>query len=502
MKLRLFTKLFLAMLLSLAIPLGAMMASVHWSFRQGFSDYLHQVELERLAKLIELLGQAYREHGTWNFLKDKRRLWINLVRQGLAEKPGETLSEADESFRGRPPPQFGYGPPPPAMLPPGAPPRRPGHPPPRPPDPLFLGVRLRLLDGEHKPVILPPPAFSPNKRDQQPLSMLPIVVDNVTVGFVGLERSGIVSDRLALAFVGQQSRSNLLILVLALTAAALASLILARQIIRPLRRIAAGTKTLASGHYDVSIPVTGDELGDLARDFNLLALTLKRNEQARRRWIADISHELRTPLAVLRGEIEALHDGVRSQSPERIASLHGEVLSLSKLVDDLYELSLSDLGALNYRRETVDLAEVLTQAVDSFRSRFESKHIHLNSRIEKPIAVHADRQRLAQLFTNLLENSYRYTDPGGRCEIDMEISADVVAVTIEDSAPGVPANTLGKLFDRLFRVDRSRSREHGGAGLGLAICKNIAEAHSGRISARSSRWGGLCVRIELPRRMN
>jgi two-component system sensor histidine kinase BaeS len=290
-----------------------------------------------------------------------------------------------------------------------------------------------------------------------------------------------------------------MILLLALAAASLASLILARQIVQPLRRIARGTKALVSGRYDLTLPVGGDELGDLAQDFNLLARTLQRNEDARRHWIADISHELRTPLAVLRGEIEALQDGLRPLAPAGIASLHTEVLSLSKLVDDLFELSLSDLGALNYRRDRMDLAMTVVDAVESFRTRFEGKDIRLNSDIAGEVTIYGDRRRLGQLFGNLLENSYRHTDEGGRCEIRLETSANAVVATIEDSAPGVPPSDLDKLFERLFRVDSSRSREHGGAGLGLAICKNIVEAHNGAISASASNLGGLRLRIEFPR---
>lgn len=492
MKIRLFTRLFLAIFLSLLIPLGAMMASIQWNFRQGFSNYLHEVQLERLGRLAGALGPFYQKHGGWEILRGNRRAWGNLLRQSRGEKIEDVSGpEPLDDFKPPwppPPPDAGFGPPPR----PG-PPRSGGH--------LSPGLHVRLLDTELRIVVGHSPRPAAQGESPRPSSRLPIKVDGNTVGWLELERDNFITDRLALAFLAQQSRINLLILGLALAAAAIAALVLARQLLRPLRRIAAGTRCLASGDFTATIPVTPDELGDLARDFNLLAATLQRNEQARRHWIADISHELRTPLTVLRGEIEALLDGIRQPTPERIASLHGEVLALGKVVEDLYELSLSDLGALSYRREILDLSEVLSEALDTYRPRFEDKSIALEQHLAQPLPLLGDRQRLMQLFTNLLENSYRHTDAGGHCRIRLSATEDRVTLALEDSPPEVPKEALEHLFERLYRVDASRSREHGGAGLGLAICRNIVEAHHGVIEAETSGLGGLLIRVQLPRRL-
>src|SRR4030042_6659466 len=146
-----------------------------------------------------------------------------------------------------------------------------------------------------------------------------------------------------------------------------------------------------------------------------MALSLDKNEKARRQWVADISHELRTPLAVLRGEIEALLDGIRTTTPEAIRSLHAEALRLHRLVDDLYQLALSDLGTLTYHKEDLDLAEVLRNSMEPYPAEFTRKHIKLSADIssESEITVFADRERLQQLFTNLIDNSLKYTDAGG-----------------------------------------------------------------------------------------
>lgn len=503
MKLRIFTRLFIAMLLGVTVPLAVMMASVHWTFRQGFEDYLHRVELKRLEQLTGFLADQYRTAGNWDFLKHDHHRWFDLLRRGLHDRSSRSESDPVPEPQGPPPdaafadaPPFHPGPP---DDPDARPPRRPRHGPPPPPDPLLLGLRLRLLDADRHPVTRPPPPPRSDGPPPGPESLLPISVDGATVGWLGVRRNTLLTDRMALAFVDSQSRSNALILLFALLLALLVAWILARQLIRPVRRIATGVRRLASGDYTVAVAAGSDELGDLARDFNLLGRTLQRNEEVRRDWIADISHELRTPLTVLRGEIEAMQDGVRPLSVEGVASLHAEVLSLGKLVDDLYELSLSDLGALDYRREPVSLAEIVVSAVETHRHRFEDKGVALTLGPMRPAVVYGDRRRLGQLLGNLLENSVRYTDAGGRCEVGLEATATTSVVTIDDSAPGVPVELHDRLFERLYRVEGARTREHGGAGLGLAICRNIVEAHGGRIAALASPLGGLRIRMELPR---
>jgi two-component system sensor histidine kinase BaeS len=505
MKLRIGTKLFVAMLLSLVIPLGAMMVSVHWSFREGFSDYLHQVDLERLGKLVTRLSTAYQVHGSWRFLKEDPLVWRDLLFETIEEQGraprgpasgAHNVAGANRMPDDRIPPP--YGPPLPHLRPPGMPPPFGLGPPPHVRDPLQLGLRVRLLGADRHEVVSPLAPFSVESRSFRQASFLPVTVGETPVGWLQVSRNTIISDRLALAFVQQQVRSNLLILLLALVAASIASALFARQIVRPLRRIAAGTKMLSSGRFDVSLPGGTDELGDLARDFNLLALSLKRNEQARRQWVADVSHELRTPVAVLRGEIEALQDGVRRPTAERIESLHEEILSLSKLVDDLYDLSLSDLGTLSYQRESLDVSALLARSVESYRGRLASHGIETATETPGPVWIFGDPQRLTQLFGNLLENTFRYTNPNGCCRVSLECVAENAVIRFDDSAPCVPVTSLGRLFERLYRVEGSRSREYGGAGLGLAICRNIVEAHGGQISAVESDLGGLCILIELP----
>ena len=274
---------------------------------------------------------------------------------------------------------------------------------------------------------------------------------------------------------------------------------LARVFLQPLKRVAAATHRLAAGSYDTRVAVgSRDELGRLAEDFNRLAESLERNETLRRRFMADVSHELRTPLTVLSGELEALEDGVRPLSRESLASLRGEVNALAKLVNDLNQLALADVGALAYRKETVDIAPLVQQAIESHRERVAERGLALEASLDQGALVFADADRLQQMFRNLLENAARYTDRGGRVRVALRRADGQVAIEFDDTAPGVPSEALPHLFERFYRVEGSRSRADGGTGLGLSICRSIAAAHGGDIAASASPLGGLRVSVTLP----
>jgi two-component system sensor histidine kinase BaeS len=169
-------------------------------------------------------------------------------------------------------------------------------------------------------------------------------------------------------------------------------------------------------------------------------------------------------------------------------------------VDDLYQLSLFDIGALSYRKTELDLRALLADAVASFRAEFDQKGISLDAKLtcNGDCSVFADPGRLHQLFDNLLDNALKYTDPGGELSVRLACQGKLATLEFADSTPGVAPQDLEKLFDRLYRVENSRNRALGGAGLGLAICKNIVEAHEGTIRALPSPKGGILISIELP----
>lgn len=287
-----------------------------------------------------------------------------------------------------------------------------------------------------------------------------------------------------------------------LVIATIVATLLARRISQPLTTLAQKAHALASGDYSQTIPVTSqDEIGQLCNSFNQLSEALAANQQSRALWVADISHEMRTPLSVLKVQVEAMQDGIRPANSENLALLYDKILGLSNLIDDLFELSLSDVGALSYHKQTISLAALVKTCVEHFQVKAQAAGLTLKDNIDvtQEYSIVADRERLQQLFSNLLENSIRYTDVGGEIQVGISTSDTKIFITIDDSAPGVAPEQYDKIFERLFRLENSRSRATGGAGLGLAICKNIVNAHQGKITAVSSALGGLQICIELPK---
>ncbi len=467
MKVSITYQLFLSILAATSLGILSLFLIMRWNIDRGFYQYLKTLDQSRLEQMANSLEESYTEHGNWNFLRDNPRFWMGRLQNARPDDAAGTSNKIEDDKEMRSLPQ--------------GPGRRSRWP--------FI-----VLDADRKPVL--------GKTEKtEGVDISPITHNGTTVGYIGLLPPKQFLNPHQLQFLRQQKAALILAAGGMVLAVMIFSFPLAKRMVRPIRAMTAATGDLASGKYSVRVPVGSvDELGQLARDFNTMALTLEQNEQARRQWVADISHELRTPVAVLRGELEALLDGIRTITPEAIQSLHAEALRLNRLVDDLYQLSLSDIGALTYWKEDLDLVEVLRDSLESYRTELGRKGIKVTADLPRgqAISVFADRERLNQLFANLFENSLRYTDAEGGLTVSLERSEDQVAIEFQDSAPGVPEEELDRLFERLYRVDGSRSRTSGGAGLGLAICRNIVEAHEGTISAHSSSLGGVLIRITFP----
>ena len=468
-------RLFFAFLATACCVVISMFIVTRVSFERGVFRYVNRVEKEWLVILARVLEEKYAAHG-WAFLKHSPNSWLDLVESSMPEPPHRNSDRriAEAGFDKEQGEAF-------------------SPPPPMPEGRHSFKLRVLLLDNKRQLL------FGPAEPWAESPVFLTLKKEEEIVGYLGLIPPRILADLRVKQFAAEQNRSLLIIALSIAAGAALLSIPLAGRLVRRITALATATTKLASGQYDVRVPVeSGDELGRLARDFNLLAGTLEKNEQLRRRWVADVSHELRTPLAVLRGEVEAVQDGVRPLTPATMDTLHGEILHLSRLVDDLYELALADIGALTYRKKNLDLAVLVGQAVQSYREEF---HVHglvlLYTAPTDPVPFFGDTERLRQLLNNLLQNSLRYTDPGGKLCIAFDEDSEKCRLRFADSAPGVPPADLPHLFERLYRVEGSRNRAHGGAGLGLALCKSIAEAHGGSISAAASSLGGLEITITL-----
>ncbi len=351
-----------------------------------------------------------------------------------------------------------------------------------------------LMDAKHQPIVGIP---GPDDRRQ----MVAVEVDGQIVGWLGLHQHEPFKSGPPAALLERQARQLYLLGGVVIGLTAFIAFMFSRHLLRPIRRLTLGTRELANRNFTIRIkPATKDELGQLAANFNAMAHTLENFEIMRRQWLTDISHELRTPLAVLRGELEALQDGVRHPTPDNLASLHAEVLRINRLVEDLHLLSMADSDRLFLNKQLICPCSVLETIAESYRTRFTQRRIKLGLMLSgvKGICIKADANRLGQVFTNILENACKYMRSPGTLKISGETGDHFLTLYFQDSGPGVPKDALPRLFDRLYRVDASRNRNSGGSGLGLAICRHIIENHSGRIWAQISPSGGLAIGISLP----
>jgi two-component system sensor histidine kinase BaeS len=410
-----------------------------WSFDRGFVDYVNRADEARLQPFIETLAEGHAREGGWKWVAEDRRRWFELIRETVGLPP------------------------------------------------VTIDPRLMLFDVDGSQLV--------GRADNVKKAVLrPIEWQAKTVGYLGYVPRPEALESIERLYLQRQHYAFAAIGLGMLAAALLLGAGLSGWLSRRIRNLADATGSLIQGNYDVRLRPEGqDELARLARDFNTLAETLAAARRARRKWIADIAHELRTPLSILRGEIEALQDGVRPLDRDAVNSLAGEAARLARLIEDLHTLSLSDLGALSYHKEPVDLAEVIEDVVQSQRSMLEEKKLRISLEL-KPLVVSGDAERLAQVFANLLQNSLRYTDSPGRIAVSVLDNS----VIWEDTSPGVPDEDLPRLKEHLYRVEGSRSRAGGGSGLGLAIADAIVQAHGGTLTAAASRLGGLRIELRFP----
>jgi len=281
------------------------------------------------------------------------------------------------------------------------------------------------------------------------------------------------------------------ILVVAALAAFLAAVAVstftARRIVGPLQVMMKASQRIAAGDYHERVQVPSqDELGALARAFNQMAKTLERTEQRRMELIGDVAHELRTPLGSIKGTMEGLVDGVLTAEPATFLLVQREVSRLQRLVHDLEELSRAEAGQVPLNLRAAAPADLVRAAADRLQPQFEDKSVRLHVDLPADLPqVRADPSRIIQVLLNLLGNALQYTPSGGQVTVRAWRDSREVVVAVQDTGIGIPAEHLPHIFERFYRVDKSRSRPGGGSGIGLTIAKHLVEAHGGRIWATS-----------------
>jgi signal transduction histidine kinase len=301
-------------------------------------------------------------------------------------------------------------------------------------------------------------------------------------------------------FTDSVNNSLLIAILVAGVLALLLALLLSHSILSPVSALTRAAQKMENGDLSQRVRVRTDgELGELAQAFNAMADGLQRQELLRRNMVSDVAHELRTPLSNVRGYLEALRDGVVEPTPELIGSLHEEALSLNRLVDDLQELALAEAGQLHLEIQPVAVLPAVEKALLAVRAQARARQISL--RIDIPAglpSILADRDRFHQVLCNLLDNALTHTPAGGKISVQAAQAGPAVEFSIQDTGEGIAAEHLPLIFERFYRVDKSRTRSTGGAGLGLAIVRQLIEAQGGQVSAHSTLGEGTTILFTIP----
>jgi signal transduction histidine kinase len=299
--------------------------------------------------------------------------------------------------------------------------------------------------------------------------------------------------------------ANIVEILLATVIAFVLTLGLSVFITRPIARIvtamAATAARLKAGSYTARLPDNGaiEELAMLASTINGMADTIQHTEATRQRMLTDLAHEMRTPLATVDGFLEAIQDGVESADETTISILRGQIHKLTRLADDVKAISAADEGRLHLRIRPASLNEIVQDAVDAMRPAYTAKDVTLRVNPAPPTIVSADRHRIGQVVTNLLNNALRHTPPSGQVTIDLAATGGTAALTVNDTGEGIPAEHLPHVFERFYRAHPDSDRRNQGSGVGLTISRSIITAHAGTISLDSPGPGqGTVVRVTLP----
>ena len=495
-------KVLLLLLLMTIMMIVGMALNMQYGFKQGFFNYRKSVDDQFNKSLVNTVETYFQENANWDKLDNNTKLWHELLNLSSIEPqrlkrsgpPPRRLNKPNDNHskgrnhkrhpRRHNPNEFGQG-----RKTNNGPRGQEGEP-----------FRLRILPpivllNRQKQFIV----GMPNMKESD-MTYHEIKFNNNVVGYIGIEINNHEFRKQDELFVKNIKSMLIKIGLIMVVLAIFIAFPVARYFTLLINKITDATQKMASGDYTTRIvSERKDELGVLANNFNLLAQSLESSAVSQKTMIADIAHELRTPISVIVGEIEAIQDGIHEADAQALSLLHSQISSLKNLVSDLHDLSESDKGSLKYKMQQIDIVALVKQNYQNYQLKFEQKNIKFNLQsTNKPCIIIGDINRLNQLFNNLLNNTAAYTDEGGKVEISVKCQTFNVQISINDSSPGISNEQLSKIFERLYRVEKSRNKNSGGSGLGLAICKEIINAHNGTISAKHSNFGGVEMIINLP----
>ncbi|TDR23708.1 ATP-binding protein [Marinicella litoralis] len=486
------SKVVLLFLTITVVVVLSMSMLMKFGFNQEFTKYKKSLAKELNDRMVNSLEAYYEDQQSWSDLVDDPRKWhelvYNSVTDGLlkerAARHPSKRKEKDPSHRRQEPHQ-------------GPPPRRPED-----------SGKNHKIKSEFRQVL---PSYSlfdvqqekiigPAKWHQPSAEKIKIKNQGQTVGYLVYEKSSLAGHKQDKKFNQTIWMVLLMVTGVMLLVALLFTIPVSNYLIHPIRLLNQATQKAAAGDYSARTSIArNDELGQLGQNFNVLTDTLRSNAEVHQKMMADISHELRTPVAVLLAEIEAIQDGIHHADAKNLNLLHHQTSALKHLINDLHQLSLTELGSMQYKMQSIDINALLQGVVQAMSLAAEKKQLNIKSQWSAAAPkVMGDTNRLEQMFTNLMTNSISYTDAGGDIEITTEAVPGGTLIQIQDSAPGLLAHEMGQMFDRLYRKESSRNKKLGGSGLGLAITKNIVEAHHGEMTAEPSELGGVKITVKLP----
>lgn len=427
----------------------------------NFEEYIRQVDYERIQFWQEFLAEYYRYNGSWDNVEillidnsmigngmRRGNIWSNdliparnmvNLQVVIADKQGIVIAAPDNYFIGKDV----------ANVP---------------------GVREELfLEGEKIGEL--------------------VFLKEKNAGFISMEQQ----------FINSMRSSLILGSIITAIIAVIIGFIFSNRITKPLAGLMTGIRRLSAGDTTYRVKVkTKDEFQQLANAFNDMSQKIEENEKIRKGLVADVAHELRTPLSVLRGRLELIQEGTIEGNQEEIIRLNDEVLRLTRLVNDLQQLTLAEAGKLTLYKKEVNLKELVNRVIDNFNWLAEEKGIDIVLDSDNDVKVDIDYDRVTQVIINILGNSLRHTPDNGKVRIDVTMNNKDAIIKIKDNGPGIDEEHLPYIFERFYRTDASRSRDQGGTGLGLAIAKGYIESHKGNIAVESKKGEGTTFIISLP----
>ena len=456
------TKLFLSTLIIAIITLTFSMLSVNFVFKQQFTDYLTQADETTIEQLPSRLSALYQTKGTWDptsLDEVSHSLPIDAV-VTLTDPKGKLIATLNNPMEEM---MHGQG---------------------------GMGMGMGMGMSTYSTTSWKTKTFTVSG----PLGTL-------ATAEVRYPATAQILNPQDVLFQSAVFRSLLFAGGLALLFGIILSYFTSRQLVAPLRRLTQAANRIGHGHLDERVSIRSkDEVGQLANAFNAMADNLDRQETLRKQFTADIAHELRTPLTSIKSYIEAFQDNVLPANQENLSSIHEEIDRLVDLSSDLKDLNVAEIGALQLILEPVDLKHLLDKIIRSLNPLIQEKELTLNwNATKEPVTMSGDERLLTRLFYNLVHNAYRYSNSGGQITVALTQTPDYCEIKIKNTGMSIPKDDLPLIFERFYRADKSRTRETGGTGIGLALVRQITNLHQGSITVQSKVGQETEFIVQLPK---